>query len=136
VVRPAVWEDIRELADLEAAAFEPRWQYSLEALETAWKAADCFTVAEVAGHVTGFQVSLVAGQRAHLARLTVHPSAQRRGIGARLLADALEKYVELGVEQVSLNTQTVNSASLHLYHAFDFRPTGPPLAVWERPVGR
>jgi ribosomal protein S18 acetylase RimI-like enzyme len=69
-----------------------------------------------------------------LARITVHPAVQGQGIGSRLLAEALADYANLGLQQVSLNTQTDNLTSHQLYRAFGFERYGLPIPVWERPV--
>ena len=133
-VRAARPADMPILAAIERAAFAPRWRHSAETLLRILDQAASFAVAERQGSVVGFQFSQASDDRAHLARLTVHPAAQRRGVGSRLLAAALESYAALGLRSVSLNTQAENFPSHHLYAAFGFRPVGPAVPVWERPV--
>jgi len=134
VIRPAQLEEISALAAIDQAAFAPRWWHSVETLRWAWEQAQVFTVAEQNRRPVGFQISLAHQNQAHLARVTIHPAVQRQGIATRLLADALARYAALGLEHVSLNTQTDNHASHRLYAAFDFQREGLPVAVWERPV--
>jgi N-acetylglutamate synthase-like GNAT family acetyltransferase len=133
-VRPVHPADMAQLTCIERAAFAPRWRHSVETLALAWESAATFTVAQREGGIVGYQVSLASGDWAHLARITVHPAVQRSGVGTRLLADALARYVALGLARVSLNTQSDNLPSHRLYHAFGFRRVAPPLPVWERPV--
>jgi N-acetylglutamate synthase-like GNAT family acetyltransferase len=133
-IRPARADEMTLLEAIETAAFPPRWRHSAETLALAFQQVSIFSVAERGADVVGFQFSQVSERRAHLVRLTVHPAAQRTGVGARLLADALTSYAGLNVSSVSLNTQSGNIASHHLYRAFGFQPAGYPLPVWERPV--
>jgi GNAT superfamily N-acetyltransferase len=134
VVRPARPEETDALAEIDHLAFHPRWRFSVESLILAWEQAAAFTVAERAGRLVGFQISLSDMLGAHLARLTVHPDSQRTGVGSRLLADALARYARLGITSVSLNTQAHNVPSHRLYSAFGFEPLSPPIPVWQRLV--
>ena len=134
-IRPARLAEMDELASIDHLAFHPRWQFSAQTLALAWEKAATFTVAHRSGRSVGFQISLSDDLGAHLARLTVHPAAQRSGVGSRLLADALLRYASLGAAAVSLNTQVNNIPSHRLYAAFGFQPASPPVPVWERSVG-
>jgi ribosomal protein S18 acetylase RimI-like enzyme len=67
---------------------------------------------------------------AHLSRMTVHPDHQGRGIGAALVARAIDGYHQRNLRAVSLNTQSDNLASRRLYERFGFRPTGYTYPVW------
>jgi ribosomal-protein-alanine N-acetyltransferase len=134
LVRPVSQADVDQLARIEQAAFAPRWRYSAHTLSLALAHAGTFTVAQRQGLVVGYQFSVITGDWAHLVRITVDPAEQRTGVGARLLTDALTRYGELGVRHVSLNTQSDNLPSQHLYSTFGFQEIGLPISVWERPV--
>lgn len=133
-LRPVRADDLPALVAVEEAAFDPLWRHSLDGLSRGWMNALTFDVAEVDGQVVGFQYSSrsqVSG-RAHLVRITVHPQAQRQGVGSALLAHALEGYRRYRLRGVSLNTQVDNFPSQRLYARFGFRPVGDPLPVWVR----
>jgi ribosomal protein S18 acetylase RimI-like enzyme len=129
-IRPALIEELPELAAMEAAAFEPRWRHSAQALYLAWRQSISFDVAVLDGRPAGFQFSTGGGGGAHLARMTVDPQWQGRGIGAALMARALEGYRRQKLRGVTLNTQADNFASQRLYTRFGFRPTGQKYPVW------
>jgi GNAT superfamily N-acetyltransferase len=133
-VRPGQPEDIPRLTEIERTAFAPRWRLSAETISYAMRSTGYFSVAERQGIIVGFQISQISSDRAHLVRLTVHPAAQRSGVGSRLLATALRVYSELGLRSVTLNTQADNIPSHQLYRNFGFRPAGFDLPVWERPI--
>ena len=81
----------------------------MESLRLAYLGAANMILAEQDGEIYGFAISLYAGNRAHLARLTVTPAVQHAGIGTRLLAAAFAQYAANGIQIVTLNTQTDQS---------------------------
>jgi len=136
VVRPLLMEDIPALTAIETAAFEPRWRHSAVDLGLAWRNSISFTVALVDDKPVAFQFSTGGGGTAHLSRMTVQPEWQGMGIGAALLAKAMESYRLQNIQTVTLNTQTDNIASRRLYERFGFRPTGYSYPIWSYFVSR
>ncbi len=133
-IRPVQPAELAVLAEIEAAAFEPLWRHSAISLGLARQQSWCFDVAVFEGQLVGFQFSTRSPRGAHLARMTVHPAFQGRGIGAALLAEAFKQYRAAGVQRVSLNTQATNVVSKRLYGRFGFRPSGEEFPVWVRDV--
>lgn len=131
-IRPVQPPELEVLAEIEAAAFEPLWRHSAISLGLARQQSWCFDVAVLEGQLVGFQFSTRSPRGAHLARMTVHPAFQGRGIGAALLAEAFKRYRAAGVQRVSLNTQATNVVSKRLYGRFGFRPSGEEFPVWVR----
>lgn len=129
-IRPVLLEEMDALAAIEEAAFEPRWRHSATALGLAWRQSISFDVALMDGEPVGFQFSTGGGGRAHLARMTVRPDWQGQGVGAALLAHALDGYERRRVRTVGLNTQSDNMASRRLYERFGFVATGYEYPVW------
>lgn len=131
-LRPVQTADLPRLAAIEAEAFDPLWRHSVDGLRLGWQQARSFHVARLHGEVVGFQYSSDSDRAhaAHLVRLTVSPRMQRRGIGSALMLAALDSYRRQGVRMVSLNTQTDNLASKHLYEKFGFKSVGHYLPVW------
>lgn len=129
-IRPVLAEDMPVLAEIEMAAFEPRWRHSARGLQLAWRQALSFDVALLDGVPAGYQLSTGGSGNAHLARMTVDPRHQGRGIGAALLTHALQGYRRRKVYSVTLNTQQDNVISQRLYGRFGFQPTGHQYPVW------
>jgi ribosomal-protein-alanine N-acetyltransferase len=61
---------------------------------------------------------------AHIGTLCVHPEAQGGGIGAALLAAALEKAAEKGAKTSLLEVRAGNQAALGLYTRFGYKVVG------------
>jgi putative acetyltransferase len=85
-------------------------------------------VAEVEGRVVGsLGLRMGRGRKAHVASLgmSVHEHFQGRGVGAALLAAALELAERwLGARRVELEVFTDNEAALRLYRRFGFEIEG------------
>lgn len=129
-------DDLPSAAAVDAAAFAPLWQNSLGALQNAYPQAVFATLIESETGVLGYQISTQSGSRVHLARLAVRPEAQGRGIGSTLTADLIQRAFAQGTNRISVNTQSDNQASLHLYAKLGFRPTGQhyPVYVFDFPA--
>lgn len=87
VIRPATLADIPELVDIEAACFPlDAWGHELIAPELN-RASASFRVAEAGQRVLGFALGWSLMGEMEVLRVAVLPTAQRRGLGRRLLAD-------------------------------------------------
>lgn len=132
VVRSAVPADLPAVLANDLAAFDPIWWHSLGSLERILRDVAHFIVAEVDGRIVGHAFSDLYGRQGHLVRLAVHPSAQGRGIGTRLLAESLTHLLSVGAWPLTLNTQADNYASQSLYRRFGYAPTGDSTTVMMR----
>ena len=122
--------DLPEVEKTDAASFDPLWQNPLETLRRAYAQALYATVAENENSIIGYQISTGGGQRAHLARLAVHPAVQGKGAGRALLNDLFVFLTYMGVSRLSVNTQSDNQASLSLYQRTGFVRTGEQYPVY------
>jgi ribosomal protein S18 acetylase RimI-like enzyme len=123
-------DDLPEVEKTDAASFHPLWQNSLETLRRAFNQAIYATVAESETGIVGYQLTTGSGQRAHLARLAVHPAVQGRGAGRALLGDLFTYINYSGISRLSVNTQNDNRASLSLYQRMGFVRTGEQYPVF------
>jgi len=79
----------------------------------------------------GYCYCSVEKEHGHLIRMAVHPAWQGRGIGTRLLAEAVRFFQQAGARLVTLNTQEENERAQRLYRKFGFRLTGrEAVALW------
>lgn len=129
-IRPMTAADLPEVESTDAESFVPLWQNSLETLEKAFEQSLIATVTENEHGIVGYQMSTGNGPRAHLARLAVRSTAQRRGIGRALLNDLFARLTQRGVSRLSVNTQSDNEVSLRLYQKMGFVRTGEQYPVY------
>jgi len=128
--------DLPNVEKTDAASFDPLWQNPLETIHKAFDQALYATVAENEEGIIGYQLSTGSGQRAHLARLAVHPAVQGKGAGMALLNDLFRYIRYAGISRLSVNTQSDNQASLSLYQRMGFLRTGEeyPVYTYEVPA--
>jgi ribosomal-protein-alanine N-acetyltransferase len=129
-IRPMTSLDLPTVADLDAAAFIPLWQNSLDALQRALAQAGWASVAESHEGIVGYQISTYNPFGGHLARLAVHPGVQHKGIGFALVNDLLHESALRGLRKITVNTQDDNAASLALYHRIGFNRTNEEYPVY------
>ncbi len=129
-IRDMTSRDLRRVADVDAAAFEPLWRNSLAALTKAYQQSSYATVAEDESGIVGYQLSTGGSFGAHLARLAVMPQSQGRGIGSALVSDLILHMRRSGGAKVTVNTQDSNTASLAAYSRLGFRRTGEEYPVY------
>jgi len=136
-IRRMTEADIPAVTRVDHAAFEPLWHNSPDTLQRAFSQALTATVAENKEGVIGYQLTTGHGQRAHLARLAVHPGLQGRGVGRALLSDLFTYLTHIGSIRLSVNTQSDNKSSLKLYKNMGFNRTGEeyPVFTFEVPAG-
>lgn len=129
-IRRMTEADLPDVEQTDAASFEPLWQNPLETIRKAFGQALYATVAENEHGILGYQLSTGGGQRAHLARLAVHPAVQGQGAGRALLSDLFRYITYAGISRLSVNTQSDNQASLNLYQRMGFVRTGEEYPVF------
>jgi ribosomal-protein-alanine N-acetyltransferase len=135
-IRRMAETDIPAVTQADHAAFHPLWHNSLDTLQRAYSQALFATVAETRDEIVGYQLTTGHGQRAHLARLAVHPVMQGRGVGRALLSDLYANLKRIGTTRLSVNTQSDNKVSLKLYKNMGFNRTGEgyPVYTFEIPA--
>lgn len=142
-VRPAGLDDAAPIAELEAEAFGAG-AWTIQAVKSELCTANRrIAVADVGGRLVGYVAISVVAEVADLTRVAVTSVARRQGIGAALLAWAVEQSRIAGAERMILEVSAANEAAVGLYVSEGFaeiarRPGyyggGLDALVLERPV--
>jgi len=119
-IRPFEPGDIPALLDIEKECFEHLWRYDAVAFTDIADTHPYFVVAELDGKVVGYQFNALDSETGYLVRIAVHPSFGSRGIGARLMAEAIHFFEDAQVQRILLNTQDDNTYAHRLYEWFGF----------------
>ncbi len=133
-LRPARAADFPALTALDAAAFTPFWRNDLGAFQEYLRGGYTFLVAELEGQVAGYLVTEDHPAGFYVIRLAVDPAWQGKGVGTRLLAEAIALAKAQGTLPILLNTQRTNRRARRLYTWFGFRPSGRVLWAWTRAI--
>ncbi len=131
-VRPFERADLTELLAVEEACFAQYWRYDAPGFLEIAETYPYFVVAVKDGRVIGYQFNTVDAGMGFLVRIAVHPSLNRRGIGARLMAEAIRFFREERVWKIALNTEETNYHAHRLYEWFGFHLVSSQGFVLER----
>jgi ribosomal-protein-alanine N-acetyltransferase len=91
-------------------------------------------IAEEEGDVRGFLVGRKVVSDLEILNFAVHPASRRRGLGAKLLAAALEWGRSFGADNALLEVRASNVAALQFYERHDFRATGRRPRYYTAPI--
>ncbi len=119
-LRRAELHDIPILLALEELCFEQLWRYDAGSFVEIMHTHPYFVVAELDGQVVGYQFNALDGSYGYLIRIAVHPEYNSRGIGARLMAEAVQFFQNAHATRIMLNTQQENEHAHRLYEWFGF----------------
>ncbi len=133
-VRPMNPDDLIAVHALDAQAFDPVWRHSLELIETIFQDVKIATIVEDQQDILGYQMSTEYVDRGHLARLAVHPRAQRSGVGTALVLDLIQHFQRRGIFKITVNTQVDNKASQELYRKLGFKKTDEIYTTYQAKV--
>ena len=133
-VRPAESGDITRLCEIDRLAFLPHWRMRANDFRQALRIAAVATVADRQGEVVGYQFSTRNDGAGHLARLAIDPAYQRRGIASLLMHNLLGELQRYRLETITVNTQSSNRPSQHLYQRFGFLRNGYDLELWQKQI--
>jgi ribosomal-protein-alanine N-acetyltransferase len=130
-IREMTYDDLPQVLEVDARAFDPLWQNSFSLLELAFESTCQATVAFDQTGIIGYQISNPTQYGAHLGRLAVHPRAQRKGVGFALIRHLQNFCSRAQMGRISVNTQNTNLGSLSLYHKAGFIETEEAFPVFQ-----
>lgn len=114
-------EDIPQVTIVDHHCFPPLWQLSTESMQLAYLQSSYASVMVHDQEIIAYQITTEGLSSAHLARIAVTPTYQKRGLASTLLNDLFAHFAKKGIEQITVNTQSDNFASQALYRNFGFQ---------------
>ena len=118
------WDIDRLLALGQEVVGDEAWSPGMFWSELAQHDTRHYVVAEAGGEVVGYAGVCVYPGESYVQTLAVRPSAQGRGLGARLLTVLLEEVARRGEASVLLEVRADNERAQSLYRRFGFLPVG------------
>jgi [ribosomal protein S18]-alanine N-acetyltransferase len=119
-VRPFVPADVAGVVAIEDLAFAPLWRHDAAGFLEVAATYPYFVVAEDDYGIAGYQYNAVDMGTGYLVRIAVHPRAEGKGVGTRLMAEAVRFFREQHVWKIVLNTEEANTRAQALYERFGF----------------
>lgn len=125
IIRKMTVDDVPLVAQLDRLSFSLPWPESAFRYEVEENpSARCWVAATDDGRIAAMIVSWIIVDEVHIATLATHPDFRRRGLGGRLLQEALREARAAGVRRALLEVRAGNEAALALYRKFGFQVTG------------
>ncbi|MDO4621197.1 MAG: ribosomal protein S18-alanine N-acetyltransferase [Lachnospiraceae bacterium] len=122
-IRELTIDDIDSIAALEAADSQTPWNRN-SLLTYFFRDDTVMLVAESGGELIGFCGLLLLTPEAEVLDITVSHTVRNRGIGFRLLHEAMNKGHARGVNVVYLEVRDSNAPARHLYEKLGFEAYG------------
>ena len=124
-VRPFTPDDVPGVLAVEQTCFAPLWQRDAADILDVAETYPYFVVAEDEHGIVGYQFNTVDGVTGYLVRIAVHPRAWGKGVGTRLMAEAVRYFERRRVWKIVLNTEETNTRAHALYEWFGFQLIEP-----------
>jgi len=128
-LRPMRMADLSSVVELDRISFPTPWPKDAFAYELTRNRNSVCWVAE---GLNDLNVAILIGSIviwlekpfAHIGTLAINPEYRERGIGQRLLAEALRVCIQRGAKRAMLEVRAGNKAAQALYHKFGFMVRG------------
>ena len=124
-VKDFTQEHLEDVIAIETKCFKPSWHQSKEDfLKYAKRKNSWFTVAMEKGSVVGYLQITCSGKLGFLGRIAVIPVYQRKGIGTRLMNEAMKWFKTNYATCVKLRSPQTDIPAHNLYKRFVFSEKG------------
>ena len=133
-IRPTIADDVPLMASIEALAFSDPWPATSFHQLLAYPFSRMSTALDESGGVVGYCIMLRAVDEAEIANIATAPGVRRRGVGARLLDDAITAGTAAGVVAMFLEVRESNTAARALYSSRGFVAVGRRRGYYRHPV--
>jgi ribosomal-protein-alanine N-acetyltransferase len=122
-------EDIKEIFEIDQAAFRSPWKLDSHILQSAVDQSAIAIMIKEDQKPCGYLIADFDDFSAHLSRIAVDPGSTAKGYGTQLLNHLFSELLRKRIFKVTVNTQVGNNPSLALYRKFGFELTGDKLPV-------
>ena len=128
VLRMMTVDDVAAVAAIDRASFPLPWSENSFRSDLTANPAAHMLVAEQAmaagRRIAGYAGYWLVVDEAHLSTLAVEPDLRRRGLGERILREAMRHAARLGAEMMTLEVRVSNEPARRLYAKLGFRVVG------------
>ena len=117
----AAESDATSVAEIEAECFSDAWSENAVKMQIERKQ---ITVYKENGKIIGYCIFMTAADEGEILRIAVIPEARMKGIGRKLLDDAVKIMASRGANEIFLEVRASNASAISLYEKYGFLKTG------------
>jgi ribosomal-protein-alanine N-acetyltransferase len=117
-------DDLPGVHAIERASFQVPWPDDAYRNELLTNRLASYVVARAGADIVGFGGLWVKVDEAHITSFAVDPRWRRRGDGEWMLLALLDRAVERGAREATLEVRLSNVPARRLYEKYGFRPVG------------
>lgn len=123
-VRVAVRSDLGAVIAIERVSFGDPWTRGMFGTHLTSAGGNNFLVAEEAGSVVGYAITVAVSDESELLNIAVDPEHRCQGLGALLLDAAMELCRQSGAKEMWLEVRASNAGARTLYSSRGFAEMG------------
>jgi ribosomal-protein-alanine N-acetyltransferase len=126
-VRRMTLNDVPAVMEIERLSLPTPWSERSFRFEISENEDSCLLLAERTGttaEIVGFIGFWMLLDEAHISTVAVHPDLRGRGIGGRLLLEAIREAIAREAVLVTLEVRQSNHSAISLYSRFGFEVVG------------
>ncbi len=123
MIRSAAPSDLSAIAALEVEVYDHPWSESIIRDELS-QSNRSYLVVEAEGDIIGFGGAMFVVEDAHITTLGIAPAHRRRGIGSWLLLNLIDRALDSGSRNLTLEVRESNVDAQLLYEHFGFAEVG------------
>ena len=124
LIRPMTMGDVDAITEMEKLVFTLPWSYASFKRELEENVAARYLVLEDQGRVLAYGGIWLVIDEAHVTNVAVHPQAQGRGYGERLVRALMRLASDTCMGMITLEVRRSNTAAQALYHKVGFQDVG------------
>jgi ribosomal-protein-alanine N-acetyltransferase len=127
--RPMRLDDLDQVVAIDQLSFSMPWPASAYRYELLENPMSLLWVAEVVADgrpasIVGVIVVWLILDEAHIATLAVHPDYRQRGLGSRLIVEAMKDAIRKGAHSATLEVRAGNLKAQSVYRHFHYEVVG------------
>ncbi len=125
VIRRMTMQDVPAVSQIDKMSFSLPWpEHSFQYEVSENRAARCFVAETEDRRIAAMVVSWVIVDELHIATLATPPDFRRRGLGERILKEALVDGQQAGAHLAFLEVRAGNETAQAMYRKFGFAVSG------------
>lgn len=134
-IEPMRRRHIRAIRAIDRQVYPSPWSTALYLDELRLRGSRVYRIGRHGPRLVGYAGAMLVHDEGHITSVAVDPTAQGRGVAARLLASVHRGMIDLGADAMTLEVRASNRRAQDLYRRFGYVPVGVRSKYYSDPDG-